>query len=76
LSVRFLRPTGILRPACVHFDDTPVNLVESHNEKPRGRRIREARFWAARALPRDRPWTVFDFTVSRAAMGPVAFFCG
>ena len=60
----------------VHFDDTPVNLLEDHDEKPRGRRIREARFWAARAAPRDGPWTVFDFTVSRSAAGPVAFFEG
>ncbi len=60
----------------VYFDDTPVDLLEDHKEKPRGQRIREARFWAARAAPRDGPWTVFDFTVSRAATGPVAFFEG
>ena len=60
----------------VHFDDTPVDLLEDNEQKPRGQRIREARFWAARAAPRDGPWTVFDFTVSRAAAGPVAFFEG
>ena len=60
----------------VHFDDTPVDLLESNPSKPDGRRIREARFWAARAAPRDGPWTVFDFTVSRAAAGPIAFFEG
>lgn len=60
----------------VHFDDTPVDLLEDNEQKPRGQRIREARFWAARAAPRDGPWTVFDFTVSRAAAGPIAFFEG
>jgi transposase len=60
----------------VHFDDTPVDLLESNPSKPNGRRIRESRFWVARATPRDGPWTVFDFTVSRAADGPLAFFKG
>lgn len=60
----------------VHYDDTPVDLLEDHDEQPRGQRIREARFWVARAAPRDGPWTVFDFTVSRATAGPVSFFEG
>ncbi len=60
----------------VHFDDTPVNLLEDNAQKPRGQRIRQARFWAARAAPRDGPWTVYDFTVSRAADGPIRFFDG
>ena len=68
--------TRLFATGMVHFDDTPVDLLEDHDEKPRGKRIREARFWAARAAPRDGPWTVFDFTVSRAATGPVAFFEG
>ncbi len=54
----------------------PVDLLESNPSKPNGRRIRESRFWVARATPRDGPWTVFDFTVSRAADGPLAFFKG
>ncbi len=60
----------------VHSDDTPVDLLEDHPDKPRGKRVREARFWVARSAPRDGPWTVFDFTVSRAADGPEKFFAG
>jgi transposase len=60
----------------VHSDDTPVDLLEDHRDKPRGKRIREARFWVARSSPRDGPWTVFDFTESRAAAGPERFFAG
>ena len=60
----------------VHNDDTPVNLLEDDREKPRGRRIRKARFWASCAPPRDGPWTVFDFTITREADGPKAFFGG
>lgn len=58
----------------VHSDDTPVNLLEDDVEKPRGRRIREARLWVATAAPRDGPWTVYDFTRTRATEGPQAFF--
>lgn len=58
----------------VHSDDTPVDLLEDHRDKPRGKRIREARLWVARAAPRDGPWTVFDFTESRSASGPERFF--
>ena len=60
----------------VHSDDTPVDLLEDHRDKPRGKRIREARLWVARSSPRDGPWTVFDFTESRAAAGPERFFAG
>ena len=60
----------------VHNDDTPVNLLEDDREKPRGRRIRKARFWASCAPPRDGPWTVFDFAITREADGPKAFFGG
>ncbi len=68
--------TRLFGTGMVHFDDTPVDLLEDHDKKPRGRRIRQARFWAARAAPRDGPWTVYDFTVSRSSEGPVAFFGG
>lgn len=60
----------------VHSDDTPVDLLEDHRDKPRGKRVREARFWVGRCAPRDGPWTVFDFTESRAAAGPEGFFAG
>lgn len=58
----------------VHNDDTPVDLLEANQKKRRGKKIRTARFWASCATPRDGPWTVFDFTVSREAEGPKAFF--
>ncbi len=60
----------------IHNDDTPVNLLEENQKKPRGKRIRTARFWASCSPPRDGPWTVFDFTVSREAEGPLEFFTG
>ena len=68
---RLLFATGM-----AHFDDTPVDLLEENAKKPSGKRIRKGRFWAARAAPRDGPWTVYDFTASRSAEGPVAFFSG
>ena len=58
----------------VHNDDTPVNLLEENRKKASGKKIRKARFWASCAAPRDGPWTVFDFTVSREAEGPKEFF--
>lgn len=58
----------------VHFDDTPVDLLQDNRKKPRGKRISEARFWVASAAPRDGPWTVFDFTEDRSADGPLEFF--
>ena len=60
----------------VHNDDTPVDLLEENQKAPRGKKIRTARFWASCAPPRDGPWTVFDFTVSRGADGPKDFFKG
>ena len=58
----------------IHNDDTPVDLLEENEKNPRGKKIRTARFWASCAAPRDGPWTVFDFTVSREAQGPKEFF--
>jgi len=58
----------------VHSDDTPVDLLEDDIEKPRGKQIRQARLWVATAAPRAGPWTVYDFTRSRATEGPEAFF--
>ena len=60
----------------IHNDDTPVDLLEENQKAPRGKKIRTARFWASCAPPRDGPWTVFDFTVSREAVGPKEFFKG
>lgn len=57
----------------VHHDDTPVDLQDYKSGKPRGERMREARFWATTAAPREGPWVVYDFTLSRAADGPVRF---
>ena len=60
----------------VHFDDSPVKLLEDHDKKPRGKRIRESRVWAARSPIRAGPWVVYDFTLSRSADGPIDFFKG
>jgi transposase len=60
----------------VHNDDTPVNLLEENQKKPRGKKIRKARLWASCSTSRDGPLTVFDFTVSRGADGPKEFFKG
>jgi hypothetical protein len=57
----------------VHHDDTPVDMQDYNAGKPRGQRMREARLWVATAPPREGPWTVFDFTASRAADGPRGF---
>ncbi len=57
----------------VHHDDTPVDLQDYNSGKPRGQRMREARLWVATAPPREGPWTVFDFTASRATEGPRDF---
>ncbi|OQC32213.1 MAG: Transposase IS66 family protein [Verrucomicrobia bacterium ADurb.Bin070] len=48
-------------------------MQDYNSGKPRGQRMREARLWAATAPPREGPWTVFDFTASRAAEGPRGF---
>lgn len=71
--VRAIR-SQLFATGLVHSDDTPVDLLEDHRDKPRGKRIREARLWVARCAPRDGPWTVFDFTESRSASGPEKFF--
>ena len=60
----------------VHNDDTPVNLLEENQKKPHGKKIRTARLWASCSTPRDGPLTVFDFTISREAVGPKEFFKG
>lgn len=56
-----------------HHDDTPVDMQDYDSGKPRGERMRETRLWVTTAPPREGPWTVFDFTVSRAADGPRDF---
>lgn len=63
----------LLAGGLVHHDDTPVDMQDYNSGKPRGQRMREARLWAATAPPREGPWTVFDFTASRAADGPRDF---
>jgi transposase len=60
----------------VHHDDTPVDMQDYNAGKPRGQRMREARLWVATAPPREGPWTVFDFTASRATEGPHDFLAG
>jgi len=60
----------------VHHDDTPVDMQDYNSGKPRGQRMREARLWVATAPPREGPWTVFDFTASRATEGPRDFLGG
>lgn len=59
-----------------HNDDTPVDMQDYGSDKPRGERMRETRLWVTTASPREGPWTVFDFTVSRAADGPKNFLKG
>ena len=59
-----------------HNDDTPVDMQDYGSDKPRGERMRETRLWVTTASPREGPWTVFDFTVSRAADGPKRFLKG
>jgi len=51
-------------------------MQDYNSGKPRGQRMREARLWAATAPPREGPWTVFDFTASRATEGPRDFLGG
>jgi transposase len=60
----------------IHNDDTTVDLLEADERKPESKRIRTARMWVSSAGPRDGPWTVFDFTVTREAEGPKRFFEG
>ena len=59
-----------------HNDDTPVDMQDYNSGKPRGERMRETRLWVTTAPPREGPWTVFDFTKSRAADGPKNFLKG
>jgi transposase len=59
-----------------HNDDTPVDMQDYGSGRPRGERMRETRLWVTTASPREGPWTVFDFTVSRAADGPKNFLKG
>ena len=63
----------LLAGELIHHDDTPVDMQDYGSGKPRGQRMREARLWAATAPPREGPWTVFDFTASRATEGPRDF---
>lgn len=58
----------------VHFDDTPVDLLQDNLKKPRGKRISQARFWVACSSPRDGPWTTFDFAEDRSADAIIEFF--
>ena len=49
-------------------------LQKLHSCKPKNKKIRTARMWISCAGPRDGPWTVFDFTVTREAEGLKRFF--
>jgi transposase len=64
----------LFRTGLIHSDDTPVELLEADERKPESKKIRTARMWVSSAGPRDGPWTVFDFTVTREADGPKRFF--
>ena len=64
----------LFRIGLVYNDDTPIDLLEADERKPESKRIRTARMWVSSAGPRDGPWTVFDFTVTREAEGPKQFF--
>jgi transposase len=58
----------------IYNDDTTVELLQADERKSGSKRIRTARMWVSCAGPRDGPWTVFDFTVTREAEGPKRFF--
>ena len=64
----------LFKTGMIHSDDTPVELLEADERKPQSKRIRTARMWVSCTGPRDGPWTVFDFTVTREADGPRRFF--
>ena len=55
----------VLANGVVHHDDTPVDLLL---EGPgSGRHVKQARLWALTVPPKEGPWTVFEFSVSREA---------
>jgi len=60
----------------IHNDDTIIDLLEANEKKADSKKIRKARMWLSCAGPRDGPWTVFDFTVTRNSDGPNQFFDG
>ena len=64
----------LFRAGMVHSDDTPIDLLEADERKAESKKIRQARMWVSCTGPRDGPWTVFDFTVTREAEGPKRFF--
>ena len=64
----------LFKTGLIYNDDTPVDLLEADERRPENKKIRTARMWASCAGPRDGPWTVFDFTVTREAEGPKRFF--
>lgn len=64
----------LLATGMVHFDDTPVDLLQDNQKKPRGKRISQARFWAYCSTPRDGPWVAFNFSENRSAEAPLEFF--
>lgn len=63
----------LLVTGLIHHDDTPVEMQDYKAGKPRGKQMRKARFWVTTCSPREGPWTVYDFTESRAAEGPTRF---
>jgi len=55
----------VLANGVVHHDDTPVDLLLEGQGS--GRNVKQARLWAMTVPPKEGPWTVFEFSVSREA---------
>jgi transposase len=55
----------ILANGVVHHDDTPVDLLLEGQGS--GRNVKQARLWAMTVPPKEGPWTIFQFSVSREA---------
>jgi transposase len=53
----------VLAKGVVHHDDTPVDLLLEGQES--GRNVKQARLWAMTVAPKEGPWTVFEFSISR-----------
>jgi len=72
---KLLRPlydmmvSRVLKSRLVHTDDTPLPVLDKSRES-----TRQGRLWVY--LANDHPYTVFDFTPSRARDGPQQFLAG
>lgn len=59
----------VLKSRVVHTDDTPLPVLDKSRDS-----TRQGRIWVY--LANDHPYTVFDFTPSRARDGPQKFLTG